>query len=422
MTEFFIFASLLAAGVAVLLIWPLMAGRGAGEDRDSADAKLYRDQLAEVERDTERGLISPSEAEGAKAEIARRLLAAARRAEQAGGRPGPAPRRLSSYAMIAALVAAPLLSAAVYLGIGSPGRTDLPLAARDSASGPVLAEARPSQREAEAEAAARDRAADTDGPRLPTGEDPELAPLIAQLQGVVAERPNDAEGHRLLAGVLMRQDRFAEAWPVIDRLIEIEGNAAPPDLYAAQAEAMVLAAGGYVSPEAEAVIVATLQRNPEHPMARYYAGLALAQSGRVEQALALWRRLAAESPPDAPWLPVVQGMMAELERQAGPMAAAGGDAGRVPQPDSDAVAAVQSMSPEERMEFMRDRVAALETELTESQGEPQPERWVQLIRSLQVLGEAEEAQRVYALSQERLQGSAASFVRQEALVLGVIDE
>jgi cytochrome c-type biogenesis protein CcmH len=40
---------------------------------------------------------------------------------------------------------------------------------------------------------------------------------------------------------------------------------------------------------------------PDHPGPPYFLGLALAQSGRFDEALTLWRRLLQNTPPDAPW-------------------------------------------------------------------------------------------------------------------------
>ena len=44
------------------------------EQPSSHDLEVYRDQLAELDRDAARGLIGAAEAEEARAEIARRIL------------------------------------------------------------------------------------------------------------------------------------------------------------------------------------------------------------------------------------------------------------------------------------------------------------------------------------------------------------
>lgn len=421
MVWFILLAPLLLTVAFAFVLRPILSGAATAESRDAAEMALYRDQLSEIDRDVDRGVVTPEEADGTKAEIARRLIAAGKRAEAAEGVAAKsAPAGLSRKAAIGTLVVAPVLAGGLYLGTGAPGAPDRPLASRD-----LVAEARaqrPSQEEAEV-AALR---ASTEGPRR-AGSDPEYSALVARLEAVVAERPNDAEGHRLLYGALMNQGRFADAWPVVARLIEIRaeaGDAVPADLFAAQAEAMILAARGYVSPGAEDALASALQRDPALPVARYYAGLALAQAGREQEALALWTRLEREAPPTAPWLPFLREALAEMRGEAAPDPLAT----LIPQPgeigsrgpDAADIEAARNMSPEDRQAFIESMVSSLEDRLLSEEGGTADE-WARLLRSYVNLGRPEDARRIYALSQERLRGAEAGFVRERALVLGLID-
>ena len=74
MTLWFVFALMTALAVFAVL-WPL--GRGTRVQREGNETTVYKDQLAEIDRDVSAGLIGPSEAEAARVEISRRLLAAA---------------------------------------------------------------------------------------------------------------------------------------------------------------------------------------------------------------------------------------------------------------------------------------------------------------------------------------------------------
>src|SRR3954471_9522410 len=74
MTLWFLFALMTAAAIFAVL-WPL--GRGAPLPDEGRETVVYADQLAEIERDLAAGLIGPPEAEAARVEISRRLLAAA---------------------------------------------------------------------------------------------------------------------------------------------------------------------------------------------------------------------------------------------------------------------------------------------------------------------------------------------------------
>jgi len=76
MTLWFVFALMTAAAVFALL-WPL--GRRRAPAAGGHDVAVYRDQLAEIDRDAAAGLISKTDAETARIEISRRLLRAADR-------------------------------------------------------------------------------------------------------------------------------------------------------------------------------------------------------------------------------------------------------------------------------------------------------------------------------------------------------
>ena len=75
MTVWLILAALTVVAVA-LLVWPLMRRRDPAADRADYDLEVYKDQLAEVERDQARGVLAEAEAEAARTEIARRMLSA----------------------------------------------------------------------------------------------------------------------------------------------------------------------------------------------------------------------------------------------------------------------------------------------------------------------------------------------------------
>src|SRR5215470_10046043 len=80
MTLWLILALMTAAAVFAVL-WPLAP---RGKDKPSgSDLVVYRDQLEELDRDLAAGLIGEAEAQAARVEISRRLLAAADNAQSA---------------------------------------------------------------------------------------------------------------------------------------------------------------------------------------------------------------------------------------------------------------------------------------------------------------------------------------------------
>ena len=87
------------------------------------DVAFYKDQLAAIDRDAADGLVPAADAEGAKAEAARRLLAAA----EAPPQPSASEGRATRYAAIAAALFAPAAAVALYGYVGHPDLPDLPL-------------------------------------------------------------------------------------------------------------------------------------------------------------------------------------------------------------------------------------------------------------------------------------------------------
>ena len=78
---FWMVAAAVAGLVTAALI--LAARRNRGETRSAAefDLTVYRDQLAEIERDLDRGVLPPEEAHRLRTEVSRRLLEADRAAQ-----------------------------------------------------------------------------------------------------------------------------------------------------------------------------------------------------------------------------------------------------------------------------------------------------------------------------------------------------
>src|SRR5258706_10438644 len=116
--------AVLAAVASLSILIPLYRGGRAAVPESAAELSVYKDQLGEVDRDHARGLISDSEAAGARTEISRRLLRAddARRAEAVTA-PGH-PRRAAATI---AVVVMPLAALGLYLLLGSPNLPDQPL-------------------------------------------------------------------------------------------------------------------------------------------------------------------------------------------------------------------------------------------------------------------------------------------------------
>src|ERR1043165_9462393 len=130
MTLWLLFAMMTATAIFAVL-WPL--SRARRERRAGADVAVYRDQLDEIRRDRASGLIGETEAEAARVEVSRRLIAAADAAEQPEAQPAAGANFRRRAAAVAILVALPAIGAALYLTLGSPDLPGQPLSARATA-------------------------------------------------------------------------------------------------------------------------------------------------------------------------------------------------------------------------------------------------------------------------------------------------
>jgi cytochrome c-type biogenesis protein CcmH len=181
---------------------------------------------------------------------------------------------------------------------------------------------------------------------------------------------------------------------------------------------MIRAAGGYVSPEAEAELIRALERDPRNGIARYFSGLMFVQGGRFDLAFDLWEPLLRESPPEAPWVAPIRGQIEEVAQRAGvqftlPEAAGG--------PTGADVAAAAEMTPEERQAMIEGMVAQLGDRLATEGGSA--EEWARLITALATLGRMDEARTIYAEAQRVFEGRTVELqgLREAAVTSGVAE-
>lgn len=344
---FWILAAVLTAGVVVLVIRPLMRPADT-VDRSEFDLAVYRDQLAEIDRDFDRGLIGEVEAEAARTEIGRRVLNAGKQGQRLAGRRNGG--RLSVLALAAFVPAAALVA---YVLTGSPDLPSQPFAQRDMA--PVEAFA--------AELAAADAMAE-------------------QLQ----RQPENIDGWVELGARYAALERWGEAAAAYARAMGQIGGT-DPAVTGAWAEATVNANEGTVTEEARIGFEQTLTARPGDPRARYYLALATAQRGDAEDALRQWSDLAIETPPGASWAAALR---LRIEQTA---AAAGID----PQPylvgpamlGPDGLAAIDEMTEEQQAAMIEGMVGGLAARLEAAPDDV--DGWLRLANAYQVLGRTEEA-------------------------------
>jgi len=402
----------LAAVIAALLSITILRGRSGDEPAAAYDLRVYREQLREVDKDLARGVITEDEAARIRTEVSRRVLEADRKLAR-DTCSGQAPRTISVAVGGILLVAFLGGGWGIYRATGAPGYADQPLKAR-IAEAAEIRKTRPHQAEAEKQA-----------PPIPGIEppSPEHLELVQKLREVVAERQTDLRGFLLLARNEAALGNFTAAYEAQARAIELKQGRATADDYSTQADMMVLAAGGYVSPEAEAVLEQALNRNPRDGTALYYWGLMHIQTGRPDIAFRVWRELLTFSEPGDPWLNPVRAQMPDLAWFAGdtdyrlPDLPEAGTRG----PNAEDMEAAADMTPEQRQEMIGNMVAGLSDRLAREGGTSQ--EWAQLIRALGVLGDTEQAGAIWAEAQQVFAANpdALATLREAAQSAGVAE-
>jgi cytochrome c-type biogenesis protein CcmH len=365
MTLWLIFALMTAAAVCAVL-WPL--GRKRDLTSGGSDRLVYQDQLLEIERDRTAGLIGGVEAESARVEISRRLLAAAD--AESAAQAAPAAAQFAFRHRAAALAAAillPVVGLGFYATLGSP---DIP---SQSAFARV----------------------DT-----PVGSQ-SIASLVGQVEAHLATNPNDGAGWEVLAPVYMRLGRFNDAAQAWLKVIALNGDNATRE--AAFGEALVAAANGVVTDEALTAFRHAVAADPHEPKASYFLGLADEQAGKRDAAAAKWRALLNSAPQDAPWADFVRSALARISATPDSATSQSQSAGEGSNqganqaanqlanqgPSAADVAASRNLDAEQRADMARGMVQRLADRLHSDGGTV--DEWLRLVQAYVVLGDRDKA-------------------------------
>lgn len=361
----------LLAFIALLpILTPLMGGGRPVPEGSLFDQAVYRDQLQELERDIARGLVTSTEAETARVEIQRRLLAA--------GRTESRPARLSRSPLLAALVL--LLvgggSVATYLDLGAPGLPDEPFASR---------------------------------PKNPQADErSQMREAVDQLAVRLQQNPNDGPGWLLFARSLSTLGNWSQAETAYQRAMRLGQDS--PDIEADHAEMLVMQAGGTVTPAAEAAFAKVLAADHGNAMARYYLAIGRMQAGEPKRAIEGLQALLSILPSNSPLRTQIGQKVAEAAQAAGvptpdlvkgtaPEAEGAAQAAQpaAPGPTDAAVAQAGSMAPAQREAMIRGMVANLAAKQDADPGNF--DGWMRLGRAYAVLKETDKAAAAYGKAQ-----------------------
>jgi cytochrome c-type biogenesis protein CcmH len=349
--------ALLAFLALLPILAPLLRGSRPVPTRASFDQAIYRDQLHELDRDIARGLITPSEADAARLEIQRRLLASDRQTV--------VPARLTRSPILAGIVSVVVVAGSLfsYLWLGAPGIPDEPFSSR------------------------KDEIADSHSRSS-------LQEAVDALATKLKQNPSDASGWLLYGRSLAMLRDWGKAEDAYRHAIALGQTS--PDVLGDHAEILVMQAGGTVTPAAEAAFQQVLKADPTSGIARYYLALAAMQAGEPRKAIDGFQALLAEMPETSPLRPQIGQKVAESAQAAGipaPELAKGAAPPAAPGPDAKAVAEAANMTDAQRQAMIGGMVANL---AAKQAADPNNlDGWLRLGRAYAVLHQPDKAADAY---------------------------
>ncbi len=370
--------ALLSAGVLAVLLRPLMSAARDSASTDRGTAAVYRDQLAELQSELQRGLIGAEEAEAARREIARRLLASV------PAEPGPNPSPIAPGSDSASLgkpvppfarrlatvlgVVLPVAAIGIYWATGAPRLPGQPVAARREL------------------------------PKL----SPEVAKLVTAVEARLKQNPEDGRGWDVIAPVYLRLTRYTAAADAYARAARLLGDS--PARLAGLAEATMLANEGRITEPTRTTLEKLLRLEPGNVQARFWLAFGKEQDGRLAEAASDYEQLLAIAPPDVSWRDTLAERHEAVRLALAEIAAAPSTslpklpslpqpisptAATTPGPTAADIAAAELLSTAERQAMIDGMVSGLAARL-EKDGRDLA-GWQRLIRALNTLGRRDDA-------------------------------
>lgn len=372
-----IILTIMTSFAAVLVSAPLMRRLDASRRPHAPEIDVYKDQLQEIDREMDNGEIGKAEADLARTEIRRRLLAVDK-AGETGTAPAPGGESRGLIVTVTCIVV--LGSVGLY---AITGRPEVPAAtARVSRNDnlPVLPDGRtPSIPPSNATTQANDQ----------------VDNLIQGLAERLKSEPDDADGWRMLGWSYFNTKRYRQAADAYGRAATLTGTSA--SLYSAYGEALAMAANGLVTTEAMAQFKKTLELESTDARARFFVGLAKDQAGDSRAALNDWIKLLNDAKAGDDWAPDLRSRILELAGQIGedvtdrlPAETRTTGVEETPNvppkgPSPEDIRNAQELAPEDRQAMIRGMVDRLAERLKASPDDP--DGWIRLIRSRMVLGQ-----------------------------------
>jgi cytochrome c-type biogenesis protein CcmH len=373
------FIGVLSLIAAILMGLPLLRRRQPIVTSSDSTPAVLLDQLDELKRDVDRGVISIPEAQAAEHELNRRMLSEARKPVFSTGHSGGDGR----ITLLLSVIFVPALALSYYTYMGSPEVSGIAFAERS-------AERQEAAKIAELSSKLYER-------------------LISDAQG------GPSEGWMLLGQTYSRMGRFADAADAFETVSKRpDANSA---VFSMLAEALIDAEQGVVTPGAEAAIENAVALDPTNPAAVFYNAIALSQAGKIEQAHDLLVTRLNDVDGFYPWMEsyVTEANRIGTEIDKAPLSVASfAPMATTPGPTGEDIANAQNMSDEDRQAFIRSMVDRLATRLED---EPDDfDGWMRLGNAYSVLGENPSAVEAFERAEMLLRDAPEGDPKRSAVV------
>ena len=260
MTQFVLFATLLVVVTAAFILPPLWLGlRRPKEkaDRKAANLAIFRDQLAELEREKADGSLLAADFEQARQELQKRLL---EEVDDVGVAAEVASHAPSRPLAIGLLLLIPVAALVGYTVLGNPVALD---PARTAAPPKMTAE--------------------------------QIDGMVQKLAERMQANPDDMQGWLMLARSYKALGRFDEAVNAYGKAEKVVVES--PDLLASYAEAMAMANGKGLQGKPVKLIEMALKLDPKHGHSLFLAGAAAMEAGDNKKGIAYWEALLPQVEP-----------------------------------------------------------------------------------------------------------------------------
>lgn len=272
MAIFLIAAALLVAATLLVLLRPWRrAARAAESTARDANAAVYRDQLAELDRDLAAGVINPADHEQARGELQRRLLADAG-APEAGAAPAGSGRTTTWVLGLGV----PVLAAGLYGWLGNPGALNPPPA--PSPQGEVTQQ--------------------------------QVEQMVQALADRLQKNPDDPKAWMVLARsyrAMNRPEDSVKAFEHVGEMLERD-----PVLLTEYADVLAISLGGKLEGKPLELVRKALALDPNNAMGLSLSATAAYQRKDFQTATAHWTQLLAMLPPESDYAKFIQQTLVEM--------------------------------------------------------------------------------------------------------------